>query len=134
REAENLMRWASLLLTLPVLVFACGPFFSGALQELKRLRPGMDTPIALGIGAGFAASAWATLTGTGTVYFDSIAMLVFLLLGVRYLEMAARQRAARSLDRLARWAPSTAFRLDGKSIMPVQAHELAAGDSVLVPA
>ena len=134
REAENLMRWASLVLTAPVLAFSCGPFFSGAWSELRRLRPGMDTPIALGIGAGFAASAWATLTGTGTVYFDSIAMLVFLLLGVRYLELAARQRAARSLDRLSRWAPSTAFRLENGSVARVQAHELAPGDSVVVPA
>jgi Cu2+-exporting ATPase len=133
REAENLMRWASLVLTTPVLVFSCGPFFSGAWSELRRLRPGMDTPIALGVGAGYAASAWATFTGTGAVYFDSIAMLVFLLLGVRYLELAARQRAARSLDRLARWAPATAFRLDNDSVTPVQSHDLAAGDSVLVP-
>jgi Cu2+-exporting ATPase len=132
--AEQLMRWASLLLTLPVIVFSCGPFFSGAWRELQRLRPGMDTPIALGIGAGFAASAWATLRGTGAVYFDSIAMLVFLLLGVRYLELAARQRAARSLDRLARWSPSTAFRLEDNSVKQVQAHALERGDKVLVPA
>lgn len=132
--AEQLMRWASLLLTLPVIVFSCGPFFSGAWRELRRLRPGMDTPIALGIGAGFAASAWATLRGTGAVYFDSIAMLAFLLLGVRYLELAARQRAARSIDRLARWSPSTVFRLENNSVKQVQAHELAKGDRVLVPA
>ncbi len=134
REAESLMRWASLLLTLPVMVFSCSPFFFGAWQELRRLRPGMDTPIALGIGAGFAASAWATLAGAGAVYFDSIAMLVFLLLGARYLELAARQRAARSLDRLARWSPSTAFRFEQGSFRRVQAHELAKGDEVLVPA
>ncbi len=134
REAENLMRWASLLLTLPVIVFSCGPFFSGAWRELRRLRPGMDTPLALGIGAGFAASAWATLSGSGAVYFDSIAMLVFLLLGARYLELGARQRAARSLDRLARWSPSFALRLDGDTPRQVQAHELAPGDRVIVPA
>jgi len=132
--AEQLMRWASLLLTLPVIAFSCGPFFSGAWRELQRLRPGMDTPIALGIGAGFAASAWATLRGTGAVYFDSIAMLVFLLLGVRYLELAARQRAARSLDRLARWSPATAFRLEQDAVKQIQVHELAKGDRVLVPA
>lgn len=134
REAESLMRWASLLLTLPVMVFSCGPFFSGAWQELRRLRPGMDTPLALGIGAGFAASAWATVAGTGAVYFDSIAMLVFLLLGARYLELVVRQRAARSLDRLARWSPSTAFRFEQGFFRRVQAHELAKGDEVLVPA
>ena len=134
READSLMRWASLILTAPVLVFACGPFFAGAWRELRRLRPGMDTPVALGIGAGFAASAWATVTGSGAVYFDSISMLAFLLLGARYLELAARQRAGRSLDRLARWTPSFALRLDGEVPRQVQAHELAAGDRVVVPA
>ncbi len=134
RETENLMRWASLLLTAPVLAFSCGPFFSGAWRELRRLRPGMDTPISLGIAAGFAASAWATLRGAGEVYFDSIAMLVFLLLGARYLELAARQRAARSLDRLARWAPSTVFRLENGSARQIQAHEISRGDRILVPA
>ncbi|HEY6966605.1 MAG TPA: heavy metal translocating P-type ATPase [Burkholderiales bacterium] len=133
-EAEGLMRWASLLLTLPVLLFSCGPFFAGAWRELRRLRPGMDTPIALGIGAGFAASAWATVTGAGAVYFDSIAMLVFLLLGARYLELVARRRAVRSLDRLARWSPEFALRLQDGAPHRVPAHELAAGDLVLVPA
>ncbi len=134
REAESLMRWASLLLTAPVIAFSCGPFFAGAWRELRRLRPGMDTPIALGIGAGFAASAWATVSGTGAVYFDSIAMLAFLLLGARYLELSARQRAARSLDRLARWSPSFALRLEGETPRQVPIHELAAGDRILVPA
>jgi len=134
RESETLLRWASLALTLPVLVFSCGPFFAGAWRELRGLRPGMDTPIALGIGAGFAASAWATLTGTGAVYFDSIAMLVFLLLGARYLELVARGRAVRSLDRLARWSPEFALRLAEGAPRRVPAHALAAGDRVLVPA
>jgi Cu2+-exporting ATPase len=137
-QAESLMRWAGLVLTLPVLLFACGPFFSGARREIARLRPGMDTPIAIGIAAGFAASAWATVTGEGAVYFDSIAMLVFLLLAARYLELAVRQRAARALDRLARWVPSFALRLadpaDAGSGERVPAHALSAGERVLVPA
>jgi Cu2+-exporting ATPase len=133
REAENLMRWASLLLTLPVLLFSCGPFFSGAWRELARLRPAMDTPIALGIAAGFAASVWATLAGEGKVYFDSIAMLAFLLLGARYLELVARQRAARSLDRLARWSPSFALRVEGGTPRRVAVHALVPGDRVMVP-
>ena len=134
RESEQLMRWASLLLTLPVMLFSCGPFFSGALRELRRLRPGMDTPIALGIAAGFAASAWATVTGEGAVYFDSISMLVFLLLGARYLEGMARRRATRALDRLARWSPDFALRLDAGTAVRVAAHALSPGDRVLVAA
>jgi Cu2+-exporting ATPase len=132
-ESEALMRWASLVLTTPVLLFSCGPFFTGAWRELRRLRPGMDTPIAIGIAAAFAASAWATLRGTGAVYFDSLSMLVFLLLGARYVELVARQRAARSLDRLMRWSPATALRLVDGAAAPVPAHALVAGDLVRVP-
>lgn len=134
RDVEALFRWASLLLTLPVLLFSCTPFFAAAWQDARHRRISLDTPIALGIAAGFGASAWATLAGSGAVYFDSIAMLVFLLLGARYLELGARQRAARSLDRLARWMPSFALRLAGEAPHKVAVHLLAPGDRVLVPA
>jgi Cu2+-exporting ATPase len=138
REAESLMRWASLALTTPVLLFACGPFFSGAWRDLRERRIGLDAPIALGLAVGFAASAWATLAGGGEVYFDSIAMLVFLLLAARYVEMAARQRAARELDHLQRWMPAFAWRLrdpgDAASAERLAGHLLAPGDHALVPA
>ena len=117
-DAEALMRWASLLITAPVLAFACGPFFSGARQELRQRRIGLDTPIALGLAFGFAASAWATVSGGGEVYFDSISMLAFLLLGARYLEAAARRRAGRALDPLLRFSSS---------------KRIEAGDEINVP-
>jgi Cu2+-exporting ATPase len=96
----------------------------------------LDTPIALGLGAGFVASAWATVTGSGEVYFDSIAMLAFLLLGARTAELFARQKAGRELDRLARWMPSFALRFTGTGTETerVPAHVLAEGDRVLVGA
>ncbi len=133
-ESEQVMRWASLVLTLPVIIFACGPFFASARADLRRRRLGIDVPVSAGILAGFAASAWATYTGAGEVYFDSIAMLVFLLLGSRYLEFAARRKAAARLDHLARWMPSYALRLrrGGAEGERVACHELRAGDRVLV--
>ncbi|TAK41868.1 MAG: cadmium-translocating P-type ATPase [Betaproteobacteria bacterium] len=133
-ESAQVLRWASLLLTLPVIAFSCGPFFAAAWRDLKGRRVGLDTPIALGIAAGFGASVWATVTASGEVYFDSISMLVFLLLGARYAELLARGRAARGLDRLSRWMPSFALRLNGAAQEKVAAHTLAAGDRVLVPA
>ena len=107
-EATQMMRWASLFITTPVLLFSCAPFFSGARLELAQRRVGLDTPIALGLAAAFFASAWATVfgAGTGQVYFDSISMLAFLLLGARHLEAAVRRRAARALDPLLRWLPA----------------------------
>jgi len=132
--AAGLLRWASLVITTPVLLFSCGPFFRGAWQDAKRRRISLDTPIALGLAAGFAASAWATLAGTGEVYFDSIAMLAFLLLAARTAELFARQKAGRELDRLARWMPSVALRLRGGESERVPAHALAPGDRVRVGA
>jgi len=135
-ETEQLMRWASLLLTLPVVLFSSGPFFSGAWRSLKRRSVSLDAPIALGIAAGFVASVWATFTGRGEVYYDTITMLVFLLLAARMLEAAARERAARSLDPLARWMPSFATRLAGPEVdapaARVAAHAIAPGEYLLV--
>jgi Cu2+-exporting ATPase len=105
-EADALMRWAGLLVTAPVLAFSCAPFFAGAALELRQRRFGLDLPIALGLALGFAASAWATLAGEGEVYFDSIAMIAFLLLGARALEGAARRKAVAGLDSLYRTGDS----------------------------
>jgi len=97
-QSEALMRWAGFVLTLPVMLYSAAPFFAGAMRDLRRLGVGMDVPVSLGIAAAFAASVAALGTG-GPVYFDSICMFVFLLLGSRYLELIARDRSRRWLDR-----------------------------------
>ncbi|MDR2000813.1 MAG: heavy metal translocating P-type ATPase [Zoogloeaceae bacterium] len=134
-DIEQLMRWASLILTLPVVLYSSAPFFAHAWRDLKLRRVGMDVPVALGIGSAFAASLWATLTASGEVYFDSVTMFVFLLLGGRFLEMVARQKAARGVEELARALPAFAARYtrfpDGE-IERVAVSNLAAGDVVLV--
>ena len=110
-QYEHLMRWASLLLTTPVVFYSAQPFFAGALRDLKARSLGMDVPVALGVGAAFAASLWATLTQRGDVYFDSVTMFVFLLLGARHLEWMARRRASRAVDSLAAALPERVERL-----------------------
>lgn len=136
REIDQLMRWASLILTLPVLFYSSMPFIRNALRDLRMRRAGMDVPVALGVLVAFVASTWATVTATGVVYFDSISMFVFLLLGGRYLEMQARQKATAVGESLARQVPAIASRLpDYPSSMGddrVAAAELASGDVVLV--
>jgi Cu2+-exporting ATPase len=110
-DIEQLLRWASLILTTPVMLYSAAPFFVSAWRDLRLPRVGMDVPVALGIGAAFAASLWATLSASGEVYFDSVTMFVFFLLSGRYLEMMARQRAARSVEALARAIPAFAMLL-----------------------
>ncbi len=135
-DVEILLRWSSLVLTLPVIFYACGPFFRNAWRDIRFRRVGMDTPVALGIGAAFIASVWATLTNHGHVYYDSINMFVFFLLGGRYLELLARQKALRATEELGRLAPAFADRLiDAGSIGQTErvlVSALRVGDRVLV--
>jgi Cu2+-exporting ATPase len=64
-EQQALLDWASLVLTLPAVLYCAGPFFKGALRDLRFRRLGMDVPIALGVTGAFAASASATIAGAG---------------------------------------------------------------------
>jgi Cu2+-exporting ATPase len=111
-EYQALMNWASLVLTLPVMLYSAAPFFVGAWRDLRARRPGMDVPIALGISAAFIASAYATLTSKGAVYFDSVTMFVALVLVARMLELRVREKAGDALESIAREMPQMADRLD----------------------
>ncbi len=110
-DIEQLMRIASLVLTLPVALWSALPFYAGAWRELRVGRVGMDVPVSLGIVIAFAASLGATWTASGQVYFDSVSMFVFLLLGARFLEMEARAKAARTQEQLVRMVPAYAERV-----------------------
>jgi len=135
-DIEQLLRWASLALTLPVVGYSAAPFFKGAWRDLGLSRLGMDVPVALGIAVAFGASVAATLAGAGEVYFDSVAMFVFLLLLGRYLGLLGRQRAARTLQHLGRLVPDFARRLRDfpRSLETerVAAVALKAGDHALI--
>ncbi len=135
-DIEGLMRWASLLLTLPVVGYSAQPFFRGAWRDLRVRALGMDVPVALGIAVAFGASVWATLTGSGEVYYDSVTMFVFLLLAGRYLELRARHRAAGAIQYLARLQPEFADRVPGYpaslDAVSVPVATLRPGDVVLV--
>ncbi|MDN3575174.1 heavy metal translocating P-type ATPase [Chitinimonas viridis] len=132
----NLMQWASLLLTLPVVLYACQTFHQGAWRDLKRGRLGMDAPVVLGVWAAFIASCWATVTRQGEVYFDSVSMFVFLLLGGRFLEGMARRKAGEAAESLIKLLPAFAHRLAGwpagRDVEAVPVARLAVGDVLLV--
>lgn len=136
-EQQALLEWASLVLTLPVVLFCAAPFFKGALRDLRLRRLGMDVPIALGVGGAFAASAWATVAGRGgAVYYDSVTMFVALLLVARYVELRARHKAGNAIEAIARELPETAERLprypDAATAETIAAVRLGSGDVVRV--
>jgi len=131
-----LMQWASLLLTLPAICYSATPFFRGAWSSLRARALGMDVPVALGIAAAFGASVIATWRGHGEVYYDSVTMFIFLLLCSRWLELAARRKAACALERLLHGLPASASLLAGwpaaRGATVVDAALLKPGDIIAV--
>lgn len=102
-----LLHWASFLLTLPVMLYSAVPFYQGSIRDLKARRVGMDVPIALAIVVTFLASTYALIMKIEHgIYFDSVSMFVFLLLGARYLEQMARQKAGAAAENLVRLTPA----------------------------
>ena len=130
---RTFFRWVSLLLAMPILFYSAQPFYRGALTDLRHRRAGMDVPVALGLTLAFSASAWNTWTGESDVYYDSVAMFVFLLLSVRLFELSARKKAAEKIETLTNLTPTMSNRLkaDG-SIEVVPTVELDLEDKFLV--
>ena len=137
-DLRQLLNWGQWLLTLPVVVFAAGPFFRAAWRGLRLRRIGMDLPVALGIGVAFGASMGATFMPGGAfgheVWFDSVSMFVAFLLGARYVELRARHRAQGDLEAALAAMPATARReLDAGGVETVSIRRLRPGDRVQVP-
>jgi len=136
-EMESLLRWASWVLTLPVVCFSCWPFFRSAWQDAAQRRIGMDLPVALGIAVTFAVSTAGTFEPGGIfgreVYFDSLTMFVFFLLSGRWLELRLRARTAGALEALMNRLPDGAERQrsDG-TLERVAVRRLVVGDLLRV--
>ena len=133
-DLQKLMIWAEAMLTIPALLFAAGPFFTAAWRDTRQGRIGMDTPVALGIAITVITSVVAFYQGH-EVYFDSVTMIIGLLLVARWLESRAREKAAAGLGNSLARLPEAADRLrpDG-SIERVSRRRLQPGDHISVPA
>lgn len=133
-EWQSLLRGLSMLLSTPVVFFSAWPFFRAAWRSLKAGQLVMDVPVALAVGIGYGASCWATFTGTGDVYFESIAMFVFFLLVGRYLEMRARYRHRIGGANIAQLLPPVANRWEADEWRQVAVKMLRTDDRIRVAA
>ena len=122
-------------LGLAAVAFPGRTFFVGAIASLRTWTPHMDLPIALGLLAGSVAGFLGVAMGTGHVYFDSLAVLVFLLLIGRWVQFRQQHRAARSVDLMLSVTPRHARRVGaGGTTTLVMAEHLLLDDVVRVPA
>ena len=120
------------LLATPVLLIGGSSFLRGAWRALRGRTATMDTLVALGTLSAYGYSVYVTLTGSGQVYFDSVAMITtFVMLG-RYIETLGGAQARKDIRRLLRLQPDRAWRHSGEAWQEVQASELASGDTILI--
>jgi P-type Cu2+ transporter len=136
-DIDRLLKLASLALTLPVVFFSATPFFQSAWRAIRNRHIGMDVPVSVGILVTFVASIWAIFAG-GPVYFDSLIMFVFLLLGARVIEARVHKKSTAALRALTELVPLQADKLpeypENRETRQVNASELQVGDFILIPA
>lgn len=114
---RDLFHWLSALIALPAISYAGRPFFRNAWAGARRRQTNMDVPISVGIILSCAYSLYEIAVGGPHAYFDGALMLVFFLLGGRYLDASMRRRAHDSVASLQKQRPVQALVLapDGTS-------------------
>ena len=133
----QILHWGGFLMVLPVVFYCAVPFYQGTLRDLKNRRVGMDTPITVAIIMTFIAGVYSLATNAGQgMYFESIAMLLFFLLGGRFMEHIARRKAGDAAERLVKLIPAFCHRMPGypgsQDIEEAAVVKLKAGDTVMV--
>ena len=136
-DLVHLLRWASWVLSIPVMLFSCQPFFRNALLDLKLRRVSMDLPVSLGMLITFVVSTLGTFEPNGVfgheVYFDSLTMFVFFLLTGRWLELRLRDRTAGALEALMHRLPESVERKQEDGAWErVAARRVRVGDVIRV--
>lgn len=132
-EFETFLRWVSMGIGVVSLTWPGALFFRGAWAGLRTRRITLDLPIALALGAGGVAGAANVILGRGEVYFDSLCVLVFLLLVGRYLQMRQQRRTTDAVTLMQSLTPVGCAVWRGGAWVDLPLEAVAAGDRVRVP-
>jgi Cu+-exporting ATPase len=107
-----------LAITSVILFYPGAPFFTGAWKMARRFTADMNTLVAVGTGAAWGFSTYATFFGTegglvtpNDVYFDTAAVIIALILLGRWMEERAKHRTRGAIESLLELTPKTANRL-----------------------
>ena len=121
---HTITRWAELVLSTPVVVWAGWPLLVRGVRSVVSWNLNMFTLIATGVGAAYGYSLVATLapdifpdsfhddSGMVGVYFEAAAVIITLVLLGQVLEGRARQRTSGAIRALMDLAAKTARRID----------------------
>ena len=128
-----------LIITVPV-IYAGRSFFINGMKALVKRHPTMDTLVMLGTGSALVYSIVMTCFIPGdmhavhSLYYESAAVVVALVLLGKYLEENSKNRAKSAISNLASLVPQDAVVLRGSEQVTVKASDVQKGDVVLVGA
>ena len=122
--AASVLAWVQLVLATPVVLWAGGPFFQRGWASVRNRHLNMFTLIALGTGAAYLFSVFATLFphvlpqglrtghgGSAPLYFEAAAVIITLVALGQVLELRARHATSGALRALLSLAPAVARRI-----------------------
>lgn len=118
-----------------VLMYCAQPLFASAWRGVKSRTLSIDFPLALAIGFGALLSYGSLFFGSGhALYFDSLAALVFLIQGSRYLQSRAESRAFDRMELATQMVPPLVpvWNEVTGGFKPTPSHQVRVGDVVLV--
>ena len=107
-------------------------FLKGAIRELRVLRPGMMTLIAMAITVAYGYSVATEFVISGEGFFWELSTLITVMLLGHWLEMASIKKAQSALDAIAQLLPDQAEKLVNGKPQLVLVSELKLGDLVLI--
>ncbi len=131
-QYRDYFRWVSMIFATPVVLYSAQPFYFSAIRTLLSGKLNMDVSVSIAIGGAYVASCFATVNGTGEVYFESVSMFTFFLLLGRYFEQKARQKASVSSSNLHKLVPLTAHLVTQSGHEEIPAKKLRLNDIILV--
>lgn len=130
---RSVFGYLSLALALPVLVYSAADYWRSAWGSFRQRQLTLDVPIALGLAALFAQSAFEIGSGRGEGYLDSLTGLVFLLLCGRVFQQKTHERLAFDRDYKGFFPLAvTRKRPDGMGEECVAVSQLQVGDRLVL--
>jgi Cu2+-exporting ATPase len=123
-----------ILLVLSSIVFAYGgyPFLKGFIDEMKKMKPGMMTLIAIAIMVSYTYSAATVLGLPGMDFFWELCTLILIMLLGHWIEMRSVAGASRDLELLVQLMPDDAHMVMGQMVHDVKTDSLKTGDMILI--
>lgn len=131
---RDLFHWFCALIALPTVVYAGRPFFRSAWKALRHRTTNMDVPISVGVVLASGMSVYETVNHGAHAYFDSVTMLLFLLLAGRYLDRRARGHARAAAENILSLNSGTATVLENGQARRIPADDLRPGMTVMLAA